>query len=48
MRASDRPSARAVLDNQVVHYRLAELKTEVEALRALVYLATKNTSAAPT
>jgi citronellyl-CoA dehydrogenase len=28
-----------VLDNQVVHFRLAELKTEVEALRALVYRA---------
>lgn len=32
---------RSVLDNQVVHYRLAELKTEVESLRALVYLATE-------
>jgi citronellyl-CoA dehydrogenase len=30
-----------VLDNQVVHFKLAELKTEVEALRALVYLATE-------
>jgi citronellyl-CoA dehydrogenase len=30
---------RAVLDNQVVHFRLAELKTEVEALRALTYRA---------
>ena len=30
---------RPVLDNQVVHFRLAELKTEVEALRALVYRA---------
>jgi len=30
---------RPVLDNQVVHYRLAELKTEVEALRALTYRA---------
>jgi len=28
---------RAVLDNQVVHFRLAELQTEIEALRALVY-----------
>ena len=28
-----------VLDNQVVHYRLAELRTEVEALRALTYRA---------
>jgi len=32
---------RSVLDNQVVHFKLAELKTEVEALRALVYLATE-------
>lgn len=32
---------RPVLDNQVVHYRLAELQTEVEALRALVYRATE-------
>ena len=30
---------RPVLDNQYVHYRLAELKTEVEALRALTYRA---------
>jgi citronellyl-CoA dehydrogenase len=30
---------RPVLDNQVVHFRLAELKTEVEALRALTYMA---------
>ena len=29
----------SVLDNQVVHYKMAELQTEVEALRALVYLA---------
>lgn len=28
-----------VLDNQVVHFRLAELQTEIEALRALVYRA---------
>ena len=32
----------AILDNQVVHFRLAELKTEVEALRALTYLATEH------
>jgi citronellyl-CoA dehydrogenase len=32
---------RPILDNQVVHYRLAELSTEVEALRALVYQATE-------
>ena len=31
----------SVLDHQVVHYRLAELKTEVEALRGLVYMATE-------
>jgi len=30
---------KAVLDHQVVHYRLAELKTEVECLRALTYRA---------
>ncbi len=30
---------RSLLDNQVVHFRLAELQTEVEALRALVYRA---------
>ncbi|MEE8544422.1 MAG: acyl-CoA dehydrogenase family protein [Alphaproteobacteria bacterium] len=30
---------RSILDNQVVHYRLAELQTEVEALRALTYRA---------
>ncbi len=32
----------SVLDNQVVHFRLAELKTEVEALRGLTYLATEH------
>jgi len=32
---------KSVLDNQVVHFRLAELKTEVESLRALVYMATE-------
>lgn len=31
---------KAVLDNQVVHFTLAELQTEIEALRALVYRAT--------
>jgi citronellyl-CoA dehydrogenase len=31
---------RAILDNQVVHFRLAELQTEVELLRALTYRAT--------
>jgi alkylation response protein AidB-like acyl-CoA dehydrogenase len=29
----------SVLDHQVVHYRLAELKTEIEALRALTWRA---------
>jgi citronellyl-CoA dehydrogenase len=32
---------RSVLDYQLVHFRLAELQTEVEALRALVYRATE-------
>ena len=32
---------RPVLDNQVVHFTLAELQTEIEALRALVYRATE-------
>jgi citronellyl-CoA dehydrogenase len=32
---------RSVLDHQVVHYTLAELQTEVEALRALVYRTTE-------
>jgi len=27
----------ALLDNQVIHFRLAELQTEIEALRALLY-----------
>ena len=30
---------RSILDNQVVHFRLAELTTEVESLRALIYRA---------
>ncbi|HEX5958097.1 MAG TPA: acyl-CoA dehydrogenase family protein [Hyphomicrobiaceae bacterium] len=34
-----RAFGRSVLDNQVIHFRLAELKTEVEALRALSYRA---------
>jgi citronellyl-CoA dehydrogenase len=32
---------KSVLDNQVVHFKLAELKTEIEALRGLVYMATE-------
>ena len=28
---------RSILDNQIVHYRLAELETEVETLRSLLY-----------
>jgi citronellyl-CoA dehydrogenase len=31
-----------VLDNQVVHFKLAELKTEIEALRGLTYMATEH------
>ena len=31
----------SILDNQYVHFRLAELSTEVEALKALVYRATE-------
>jgi citronellyl-CoA dehydrogenase len=30
---------KSVLDNQIVHFRLAELRTEVEALRSLTYRA---------
>lgn len=30
---------RSILDNQVVHYRLAELETEVELLRSTLYRA---------
>ncbi|KAG0729091.1 putative acyl-CoA dehydrogenase 6 [Chionoecetes opilio] len=32
---------KSILDNQYVHYRLAELETEVECLRALTYRATE-------
>ena len=32
---------KSILDNQVVHFRLAELSTEVEMLRSLVYRATE-------
>ena len=28
-----------LIDNQVIHFRMAELKTEVECLRSLVYRA---------
>lgn len=31
---------RSLLDNQVIHFRLAELKCEVEALRSLIYRGT--------
>nr|CAB3219673.1 probable acyl-CoA dehydrogenase 6 [Phallusia mammillata] len=31
---------KSILDNQVVHFRLAELQTEIEALRSLLYRAT--------
>jgi citronellyl-CoA dehydrogenase len=33
---------RPLIDNQVIHFRLAELKTEVEALRSLVYRAVED------
>ena len=33
---------KSVLDNQVVHFKLAELKTEIESLRGLVYMATES------
>ena len=32
----------SVLDNQTVHFKLAELKTEIEALRGLTYMATEH------
>ncbi len=32
---------KSILDNQYVHFRLAELKTEIECLRALVHRATE-------
>jgi citronellyl-CoA dehydrogenase len=32
---------RSLIDNQYVHFRMAELKTEVEALKALVYQTTE-------
>ena len=32
----------SVLDHQTVHFRLAELKTEIEALRGLTYMATEH------
>ena len=35
----------SVLDNQVVHFRLAELKTEIELLRSLVYRAAEQLAA---
>ena len=39
---SRRAFGQSILDHQVVHFRLAELKTEVEALRALTYRATEH------
>lgn len=32
----------SILDNQYVHFRMAELKTEVESLKAMVYQATED------
>ncbi len=37
-----RAFGRSILDNQVVHFRLAELSTEVELLRSLVYRAAES------
>ncbi|MFZ3128505.1 MAG: acyl-CoA dehydrogenase family protein [Rhodoferax sp.] len=37
-----RTFGKPILDNQVVHFRLAELRTEVEALRALTYRAVES------
>jgi citronellyl-CoA dehydrogenase len=37
-----RAFGRSILDNQVVHFRLAELATEIEALRALIYRAAES------
>ena len=31
---------KSILDNQYVHFRLAEMESEVEALRSLIYRAT--------
>ena len=31
---------KSILDNQYIHFRLAEMESEVEALRSLVYRAT--------
>ena len=36
-----RAFGKPILDNQVVHFRLAEMKTEIEALRALIYRAVR-------
>lgn len=33
---------KSILENQVVHFRLAELRTEIEALRSLIYRACEN------
>jgi citronellyl-CoA dehydrogenase len=38
---SRRTFGKSVIDNQVVHFTLAELSTEIESLRALVYRATE-------
>ena len=37
--SSRKTFGKPILDNQVVHFRLAELRTEVEALRALTWSA---------
>ncbi len=38
----------ALIDNQVIHFRMAELMTEIECLRALTYQPPNSTSAART
>jgi citronellyl-CoA dehydrogenase len=37
-----RAFGRSILDNQVVHFRLSELATEIEALRSLIYRAAES------
>jgi citronellyl-CoA dehydrogenase len=37
-----RAFGRSILDNQVVHFRLAELASEIEALRSLIYRAAES------
>ena len=41
-RSAEKTFGTPILDNQVVHFRLAELRTEVEALRSLTYRAVED------